>query len=178
MTPELAGELTARPGVANVALDQRHEAFGEPAVPTIDSGSAPDFRFAGLADAPTAEAGASVNWSIDAMRAPAVWNLLGIDGAGVTVAIVDTGVDWQHPALRQNYRGGQGEAAVHSGNWYSTVQPTQTIPIDFHGHGTHVAGTAVGHKGIGVAPGANWIAVAIADEHGIIRDLSLIHILM
>ncbi|CUS02153.2 putative Subtilisin [Candidatus Promineifilum breve] len=173
VTPELAGELTARPGVANVALDQQHEAFGEPAVAMTDSGGAPDFRFAGLADAPTAEAGEAANWSIDAMRAPAVWNLLGNDGAGVTVAIVDTGVDWQHPALRQNYRGGRGETAVHHGNWYNTVQPTQTVPVDFHGHGTHVAGTAVGHKGIGVAPGANWIAVAIADEHGIIRDSNI-----
>ena len=84
---------------------------------------------------------------------------------------MDSGVDWRHPDLAPNYRGNLGGGAVqHYGNWYHTVTPTITEPVDLLGHGTHVAGTAVGQNGIGVAPGASWIAVAIADEFGIIRN--------
>lgn len=168
--PALIPELAALPGVANVVLDARHEAFGDPVNFTANAPDANLYEFAGWSAPPSTGPGQAAHWSIDAIGAPAVWNLLGIDGQGITVAIVDTGVDWQHPALRHNYRGGRGESAVHDGHWYSTVYPTQTVPVDYHGHGTHVAGTAVGHKGIGVAPGADWIAVAIADEHGRIRD--------
>ncbi|MCP4419559.1 MAG: S8 family serine peptidase, partial [Chloroflexi bacterium] len=58
----------------------------------------------------------------------------------------------------------------HSGSWFNAVVPTATIPIDEIGHGTHVAGTAVGHNGIGVAPGAEWIAVNVADPLGFIFE--------
>ncbi|MEW5989572.1 MAG: hypothetical protein AB1791_23330, partial [Chloroflexota bacterium] len=47
-------------------------------------------------------------WGLPRIGAPYVWHGLGIDGAGVTVAIVDTGVDWLHPALNSNYRGNRG----------------------------------------------------------------------
>lgn len=167
--PDALPALEAWPTVARVELDRQHDVFGEP---TAGGGRAPDdgIGFGGLAAAPGAARGRPSSWGIERIRAPHVWDLLGIDGKGITVAIVDTGVDWQHPALSANYRGGQGAEANHAGNWYHAASPTQTIPIDPHGHGTHVAGTAVGRLGIGVAPGANWIAVAIADSHGLIRD--------
>lgn len=161
--------LSSFSGVARIEPDRRHEAFGPP--PDRDvAGEGFQFEFAGWDSLPPAEPHEAATWSIAAVGAPLAWNLLGINGDNVTVAIVDTGVDWEHPALRENYRGGRAGPAEHAGNWYSTISPTQTVPVDPHGHGTHVAGTAVGRKGIGVAPGADWIAVAIADEHGRIRD--------
>lgn len=103
-------------------------------------------------------------WGVEHINAPDVWNHFNISGTGSVVAIMDTGADWQHPALRDNYRGRDGN---HATNWFSAVDISQTIPLDEHGHGTHVAGTAVGHNGIGVAPGAEWIAVQILNADGI-----------
>lgn len=114
--------------------------------------------------------GPVASWGIEKINAPAVWHGLGIDGSGVTVAIMDTGVDWQHPDLMENYRGNQGGTVDHSGSWFNAVLPTDTVPVDNIGHGTHVAGTAVGHNGIGVAPGATWIAVNVADPLGLIWE--------
>lgn len=117
----------------------------------------------------TPEGGLPLPWGIGRVNAPHAWHGLGITGSGVTVAIMDTGVDYQHPILTNNYRGNLGGGTFnHTGNWFNAVQPTNTIPVDNFGHGTHVAGTAVGHNGFGVAPGAQWIAVNIATPFGLI----------
>lgn len=114
-------------------------------------------------------------WGVNRVRAPFAWHGLGITGQGVTVAIMDSGVDWLHPDLNANYRGNLGNGQVqHAGNWYHAVDPTISEPVDLMGHGTHVAGTAVGQNGLGVAPGARWIAVAIANPDGSIFE-SAIH---
>jgi len=110
-------------------------------------------------------------WGIDHVLAPYVWQGLGIDGSGVTVGIMDSGVDWQHPDLLPNYRGNLGGGTFeHTGNWYDATVSAITVPYDDLGHGTHVAGTSVGQNGIGVAPGASWIAVNIANGYGYILD--------
>ncbi|MFK7802945.1 MAG: S8 family serine peptidase [Anaerolineae bacterium] len=110
-------------------------------------------------------------WGLDRIGAPQVWHGFGVTGTGVTVAIMDTGVDFEHPVLAGNYRGKLADGSYeHSGNWFHAAIPTQTVPIDLNGHGTHVAGIAVGQQGIGVAPGAEWIAVAISDNQGLLLD--------
>lgn len=148
-------QLALQPEVVRITLDEAQRYFDDPLETAILTA--------------TQQAADGLPWGIDRVRAPHVWHGLGINGRGVTVAIMDTGVDWQHPALRANYRGNQGGAVNHASNWYHTAVPTITEPFDEHGHGTHVAGTAVG-QGIGVAPGAQWIAVAIADKYGVIYD--------
>lgn len=120
---------------------------------------------------PTMAPTAPLSWGVERVKAHYVWNALGIDGRGATVAIMDTGADWQHPDLYANYRGNLGNGnADHRYSWYDTVTLTQTEPTDLLGHGTHVAGTAVGQNGIGVAPGAKWIAVNIASSDGFIYE--------
>ena len=89
--------------------------------------------------------------------ANAAWDLT--TGAGVTIAVVDTGVDAAHPDLAPNYAGGW--------DWVDN----DSDPADLHGHGTHVAGTAAarGGDGIGVA-GVSWnasiMALRILDANG------------
>ncbi len=164
--PEALTQLAAHPSVSHITPDAVIQQF-EPAA-TITNGLR-------LLDDSAASANHPGNWGITATQASHVWQGLGIQGEGVTIAIMDTGVEWQHPVLYANYRGVQPDNSVqHAGNWYSTAVPTQTEPVDYVWHGTHVAGTAVGQDGLGVAPAANWIAVSIADPYGYLYE-SYIH---
>ncbi|MCB9100561.1 MAG: S8 family serine peptidase [Anaerolineales bacterium] len=112
---------------------------------------------------------ATPEWGVAKIRANLVHDALGITGAGVTVANIDTGVDWLHPALQTHYRGytGPGKLPVHSGNWYDATGEGATYPVDTDGHGTHTMGTIAGSNGIGVAPGAQWIAVRAFNSSGL-----------
>ncbi|MEV1171492.1 S8 family serine peptidase [Nonomuraea sp. NPDC049784] len=101
----------------------------------------------------------SVEWNIDRVNAPKVWDELGDRGEGIVIASLDSGVQWDHPALIASYRGTQADGTVdHNYNWYDPAGacPDRT-PCDDRTHGTHVMGTMVGADGIGVAPGAKWI---------------------
>ncbi|NME06459.1 S8 family peptidase [Psychrobacillus sp. BL-248-WT-3] len=114
--------------------------------------------------APKAEV-ANVEWNIDRVKAPQVWEM-GIDGSGTVVASIDTGVQWDHPALKEKYRGynkATGQVS-HDFNWFDATSSASPTPFDDQDHGTHVTGTMVGSEPngsnqIGVAPGAKFIAV-------------------
>lgn len=110
----------------------------------------------------------SPEWGVTKIRADLVQNALGINGSGIVVANIDTGVDWQHAALQTQYRGytGPGKLPQHAGNWYDTTGSGAAYPVDGTGHGTHTMGIMVGGNGVGVAPGARWIAVKAFDSSG------------
>ena len=112
----------------------------------------------------TKEALQNLEWNVEQINAPDVWSL-GYDGTGVVVANIDTGVQWNHPALKEKYAGYNPETGVvdHTYSFFDPVNG-QTEPYDNDGHGTHTMGTMVGGdpdgtNQIGVAPGAKWIAV-------------------
>lgn len=113
-----------------------------------------------------------VEWNVDQIDAPKAW-ALGYDGTGTVVASIDTGVEWNHPALKEKYRGYNPEnpnEPENEMNWYDAVAGEQS-PYDDLAHGTHVTGTMVGSEPdgtnqIGVAPGAKWIAVKAFSEDG------------
>lgn len=113
---------------------------------------------------------ATVEWNIQALRADRVWSLLGINGQGAVVASMDTGVDGQHPDLITAYRGYTGGLPDHRGNWYCATDEGYVYPGDGVGHGTHTTGLMVGRNGVGVAPGAKWIAVKVFDDRARTTD--------
>ena len=86
-------------------------------------------------------------------------------GEGIVIANIDTGVQYNHPALVGKYRGNLGGSFDHNYNWYdpsAICGSPSLVPCDNNNHGTHTMGTMVGDDGagnqIGVAPGAKWIA--------------------
>ncbi|MFE7575367.1 S8 family serine peptidase [Streptomyces sp. NPDC057521] len=117
-----------------------------------------------------------VEWNLDSINAPKVWDELGIRGDGVVIANIDTGVDYQHSTLMGSYRGLQTDGTyTHDYNWYdATASCTGDAPCDDHGHGTHTMGTMVGGdrdgNTIGVAPGAKWIAAKACTPIGCKQD--------
>jgi subtilisin family serine protease len=91
-----------------------------------------------------------------------------LTGEGSIVCSFDTGVEGNHPALNEKWKGLDGNS---SAAWYDPFG-RETIPHTFpevddgENHGTHVMGIMVGHNGtdtIGVAPGAKWISAAVID---------------
>ncbi len=105
----------------------------------------------------------AVEWGIANINADDVWDQFGATGEGITVASIDTGVQFDHPALVNHYRGNNGDGTFdHNYNWFDAAGSCATAPCDLNDHGTHTMGTMVGDDGganqIGVAPGAKWIA--------------------
>jgi len=118
---------------------------------------------------------ASTEWHIQRIRADQVWSALNVTGTGVVVGNMDTGVDWQHPALREAYHGYNPKGLPnHLFSWFDATSGGALYPYDGYGHGTHTMGTLVGADGIGVAPGAKWVATRIFDSRGFAFD-SWIH---
>ncbi len=106
---------------------------------------------------------ATVEWNIQRVGAPDVW-AMGFTGDGAVVGVLDTGVEWTHPALVNHYRPQiPGAPGRHDYNWYDGVSGS-AVPIDYGFHGTlsmgHIVGDEGGQNQIGMAPGANWIACA------------------
>lgn len=97
-----------------------------------------------------------IPWGVARVNAQEAWGRT--QGAGIKVAVVDTGVDYTHPDLAANYRGG-----------YNALD-SDAPPMDDHGHGTHVAGTLAaaqdGQGVVGVAPRADLYAVKVLNSKG------------
>jgi subtilisin family serine protease len=149
--PEVA-RLESNPRIRNVEPAKLSEAEWQSVVSHLNSVTAPQ----------------AIEPGISNIRANEVW-AQGFTGQGIVIGGADTGVEWNHPALINHYRGWNGTAANHDYNWHdsihttgSTCGPDTAAPCDDHGHGTHTIGTAVGDDGagnqIGVAPGAKFIA--------------------
>jgi bacillopeptidase F len=84
-----------------------------------------------------------------------------VNGAGTIVAVLDTGVDGNHPALHDRWRGNNGHPWQEC--WHDVLGTGTEFPTDPMSHGTHVMGTLTGLgvatlDSIGVAWGAEWIA--------------------
>ncbi|HEY8473354.1 MAG TPA: S8 family serine peptidase [Natronosporangium sp.] len=149
---ELLDELAARADVASIEPDRSYPLIA----PT-----------AWVAPASAIQA---IEWGVTDIKADQVWSEFGATGEGIVVANIDTGVQFDHPALVEQYRG--TATGSHSYNWFDPMQvcPDPATPCDNNGHGTHTMGTMVGDDGagnqIGVAPGAQWIAAKGCETDG------------
>ena len=102
-----------------------------------------------------------VPWGINRIGAPSAWS--SSTGAGVKVAILDTGVQHDHPDLAANIKGGISvvgeENSTDNADWN-----------DVHGHGTHVAGTVAAVNNdvgvVGSAPDAWLYGVKVLYDNG------------
>jgi subtilisin family serine protease len=96
------------------------------------------------------------------INAPKVWSSLGSRGAGVTVAIIDTGIDYTHPALGSGF----GPGFKVKGGW--DFVNNDADPIDDNGHGTHVSGIVAGQSDVitGVAPDVSLMAYKVLGANG------------
>jgi hypothetical protein len=100
-------------------------------------------------------------WNIVMIGADKVWEEFGARGDGIVVGQSDSGVDGNHPAIHDQYRGlNEGDEY----NWFDPWDGT-TSPNDEGGHGTHTMGTILGKDGIGVAPDAQWIGCVNLDRN-------------
>lgn len=98
-----------------------------------------------------------IGWGVSWIEAPEVWKN-GIDGTGVTVAIIDTGIFPDHPDIEGKVVG-----------WLDLINDIDH-PYDDHGHGTWCAGVVAGSGAsgpvTGVAPGADLIGIKVFNEEG------------
>jgi subtilisin family serine protease len=103
----------------------------------------------------------------DDVRETAGTNVNGLDGTGIGIAVLDSGIDTGHTSFRDR---GNGRRVVYSKDFTGEGRTD-----DPHGHGTHVASIAAGNgrianaEYIGVAPNANIINLRVLNSQGMGR---------
>ncbi|GGJ97173.1 hypothetical protein GCM10010123_28960 [Pilimelia anulata] len=145
--------LTALPGAAAAAPGGRGAAARAAAVTGADSGP----------DAVTAR---REQWQLGALHARAAWRHA--TGAGVTVGVIDSGVDSSHPDLAGRVLPGLDLVSDDHDGTYDAV-----------GHGTTVAGLIAGRAddstgAVGVAPGASILPVRVLDASNRYDDAAVV----
>jgi subtilisin family serine protease len=106
--------------------------------------------------------GTTKDWGITDTKADQFWAAFGVQGDGIVVASIDTGVQWNHPALVNAFKcpGAPSNPAC----WSDPSNICGGSACDNYGHGTHTMGTMVAddNPGLpyiaGMAPNAKWIA--------------------
>ncbi|MGD6744667.1 S8 family serine peptidase [Streptomyces sp. BH106] len=154
---DLVAELAKRDDVEQLVKVRK---FKLDDIETSDAKVA-EARTAPAASGASAEGDGAPEWGVADVKADQVWDQYDDRGEGIVVASVDSGAQFDHPDLVDNYRGNNGDGTfTNDYNFYDATGTcaTSSTPCDNSGHGTHVMGTMAGRNGIGVAPKAKWIA--------------------
>lgn len=138
--------LAAHPAVLRIDPDVIVQALDQPVVPAAKPPK----------PTPTPGPAQQLPWGVDRIDADLLWP--SNTGAGVRVAVLDTGIDLDHPDLVGNIKGG-----------FNAVNPHKKADDD-NGHGTHVAGIIAAANNsigvVGVAPSASLYAVKVLGASG------------
>jgi serine protease AprX len=149
-SPSVIEELSKRPEVERVDLDQPRKVIED------------------------------ISWGVSKVNADQVWTNPGSKGAGVIVAVIDTGVDLTHTDIKNhlwvNHNEIPGDGIDNDKNGYIddvngyNFSGHNSDPTDDQNHGTHVTGTIVGDGSAGtktgVAPEAKVMALKVLDSVG------------
>jgi subtilisin family serine protease len=108
--------------------------------------------------------GETTPWGVAKINATQVWTNNN-KGTGIKVAILDTGIQYDHPDLKANIKGG-----VNFAGWTRDNNTNPKYWTDKNGHGTHVAGIVAAVDNeigvVGVAPEAHLYAVKVLNDAG------------
>jgi len=121
-TEELARTLAMRPEVESINVDEKYEIFDEPTFDVNNKEKA-------------------VEWHLEYVKATEVWKK-GPTGKGKIIGLVDTGVNFRHPAVVEHYVGNKNGTFDHDYAWYGPAIGQE--PRDTQDHGTHCTGIALG----------------------------------
>ncbi len=135
VTSSIISKLNRLPEVESIDID---DAVG--AIQDWRASSSPPIEFGET----------SVPWNISRINADSVWMQYGLDGSGIIIGMMDSGIDTSHPAVRSRWRGG-------SNSWYDAINYLKN-PYDDLGHGVATTGIVLGGDGPG--PDANDIGIA------------------
>ncbi|MDD1414198.1 S8 family serine peptidase, partial [Dolichospermum sp. ST_con] len=119
------------------------------------------------------------NWGADLIKAPEAWQR-GYTGKGIVVAVLDTGVDYNHEDLKNNIWSNSKEVAGNgidddANGYIDDVQgwnfdTSNNNVLDNNGHGTHVSGTIAAENNdigvTGIAYNSRIMPVKVLDANG------------
>jgi serine protease AprX len=153
VTPEVLAALAQRPDILKIEPDEVVSIADDQLLP-LKQKNPSGFR---KSDA----------WGVDKIGAPKVWQQ-GITGKGITVAVIDSGIDATHPDL-DDLDDNSGTKDPKVVGWVDYINGKKS-PYDDFGHGTRIAGiiSGTGASGVrtGVAPGTKLIGAKVFDQSG------------
>lgn len=146
-TPEAILHLAERTDIEHIDLDEERILIDPVEITGVESGGSKE-----------------ITYNVSIMNVPQVWDL-GFTGEGIVVAVLDTGVNYNHEDLSGNMWT-HPDFPFHGWNFTNNTNN----PMDYHGHGTHCAGTVAGNGAAGsqtgMAPSAKIMALQVLNAGG------------
>lgn len=146
-TPEAITQLAGRSDIERIDLDEERILIDPVEITELEGGGSKE-----------------ITYNVNIMKVPQVWGM-GFTGQGIVVAVLDTGVNYDHDDLEGNMWT-HADFPFHGWNFVSNTNN----PMDYHGHGTHCAGTVAGNGSAGsqtgMAPSTKIMALQVLGADG------------
>lgn len=174
----LLTKLRANPALSTVELNPRYHALNQLVRQNTSYSTAPETSLPPAGDpaltpAPLNDLLYRMQWSLPKIGVPEVWNLSSQGNKAIKIAIVDSGVDYQHPDLKGQIINGKDFMSenITGPNGEGSPDVVDDDPLDQMGHGTHVAGIIAAlpnnETGVaGIAPGVSLLNVKALNADG------------